>query len=199
MITLMSKKLILASASPRRSELLKQLGVAFTTSPAEIDETLRGDESPSAHAGRLAMEKAAAAAKDHREGFILGADTIVVLREKVYGKPSSREEAAEMLSALSGKEHCVITAFAIIEVDGGRLIRRTIESRVRFREISDAEIEEYLETDEYADKAGAYAVQGQGARFVEKIEGSRTNVIGLPMDEVGEIFISLGLLSPLGT
>jgi len=179
-----SGRFILASASPRRSELLKRLGVEFDIIPGDIDETFRPTETPREHVLRLSEERAVAIARLHPDAWVLGADTIVVIAGEVLGKPGSPAEAREMLGKLSSREHKVFTGFSIIRQDRGSRISDVVESSVLFREISNDEMTWYTGTEEPYDKAGAYAVQGMGSRFIEKISGSYTNVMGLPMDEV---------------
>jgi septum formation protein len=182
----LSGRFILASASPRRSELLKRLGLEFEVIPGDIDETFRATETPQEHVLRLSGEKALVIAHRHPDAWILGADTIVVIAGEVLGKPGSREEARTMLGKLSGREHEVFTGFSIVRQDRGNRISEVVRSSVLFRDITDDEMAWYTATDEPYDKAGAYAVQGLSSRFIRKIDGSYTNVMGLPLDEVTE-------------
>jgi septum formation protein len=191
--------LLLASASPRRRELLGRAGVAFEVSPADIDESARDGESPEQLAARLARDKALHVAR--RSGadpprWVLGADTIVVLEGLVYGKPADAEDAARILGALRGRTHRVVTAVALARSDGAALREIRVESRVTLRAASDPEIRAYVATGEPLDKAGAYAVQGFGGRLVERIEGSLSNVIGLPLDETLALLREAGLPAP---
>lgn len=179
-----SGRFILASASPRRSELLKRLGIDFNVMPGHIDETFRPTETPREHVLRLSKEKAVEVARQHPDAWVLGADTIVVIAGEVLGKPESQEEAKAMLGKLSGREHQVFTGFSIMRQECGSRISEAVESAVLFREISDDEMAWYTGTEEPYDKAGAYAVQGLGSRFIQEIRGSYTNVMGLPLDEV---------------
>lgn len=181
-----SGKLILASASPRRGEFLRIMGLDFDTLPGDIDETFRPGESPQEHVLRLAEEKALSIARSHPDAWVLGADTVVVVAGELLGKPGSPGEAARMLEKLSGREHEVLTGFAIVRQDRGVRIREVVESSVFFREITADEMAWYTGTDEPYDKAGAYAVQGMGGCFVREIRGSCTNVVGLPLCEVVE-------------
>jgi septum formation protein len=170
---------VLASASPRRRELLNLIGIPHEVRPANIDETMRPREAPSRHAERLAREKASAIAVRDPDLITIGADTVVVVNRKVLGKPADAADAARMLGMLSGREHTVITAVA---VSRGRKLRSAIEEvRVRFRRLSDDEIEAYIATGEPMDKAGAYGIQGFGATIVERIEGDYFAVMGLPL------------------
>ena len=172
-------RLILASSSPRRAEILAALGIPFEISPADIPEILVPGETGPEAAARLAREKAAAAAVRHAGEWILAADTLVLVDSVVLGKPADDRDAREMLRLLSGREHRVVTAVHLRKgfADGTGEIE---ESRVRIAPMTDEEIRWYVETGEPRDKAGAYAVQGLGARFVEGVDGSFSNVMGLP-------------------
>ena len=187
-------KIILASASPRRKVLLKELFPDFEVRPADIEEVTLAGETPIQSAERLAMEKALKARETSKEGFILAADTLVTINGLVFGKPKDPIEAEEMLKTLMGKTHSVITAFCILDASNGKAVVRSVESRVTIKNLSQEEISAYIESKEPFDKAGAYAVQEKGGMFVEKVEGSYTNVVGLPMDEVRESFEKLGAL-----
>jgi septum formation protein len=178
--------LVLASASPRRRELLARAGVAFEALPAEIDESPRAGESPEALVERLAREKALAVAR--RVGpaprrFVLGSDTVVVLGREILGKPRDAAHAEALLASLAGRTHRVLTGVAIAASDGAELESFVVSSFVTMRDATADEIRRYVATGEPLDKAGAYALQGEGRRFVETVMGSETNVIGLPMDE----------------
>ena len=174
--------LVLASSSPRRAEILDALGIPFTVSPADVDETVLPGETGRSAASRLAAEKAAAAAIRHPRDWVLAADTLVLLDGTVLGKPRDDGEAAEMLRKLSGREHRVVTA---VRLSRGGIGREEVEeSRVRIAPFDEEEIRWYVSTGEPRDKAGAYAVQGLGARFIESVEGSFTNVMGLPARSV---------------
>lgn len=180
--------LILASASPRRAELLRQLGLRFQVQPADIDETIGTNESPDDYVRRLAVEKAEAISLVS-EGVVLGADTVVVHRNQILGKPHNRQGAREMLRALSGSWHEVYTGTALVTDATRSSVTRT---KVKFKAISDREVERYLETEEPFDKAGAYGIQGIGSLFVERIEGSYSNVMGLPLYETEALFLESG-------
>jgi len=181
---MISGRFILASASPRRSDLLKLMGLDFDIIPGNIDEAFRPAETPREHVLRLSEEKALFVARCHPDAWVLGADTIVVVAGEVLGKPGSPAEAKGMLKKLSGREHEVFTGFSIVRQDRGSRIREVVESSVLFREITDDEMAWYTGTEEPYDKAGAYAVQGMGGCFIQEIRGSCTNVMGLPLCEV---------------
>ena len=178
-----SSSLILASASPRRRRLLAALGVAFTVSPVDIDERPRAGEKPLPFARRMAAEKAGAAAGG-RAGWVLGADTIVELDERILGKPVDTDDAVAMLTRLSGRVHCVRTAVTLLEPSGVTAEETVVTTEVSFRLLDAATIVAYVATGEPLDKAGAYAIQGDGAHLVDRVVGSYTNVIGLPLPEV---------------
>jgi len=183
-------RVVLASSSPRRRQLLDLIGIAHEVRPANIDETMRPREAPRRHAERLAREKASAIAKRDPDLITIGADTIVVVNRKVLGKPRDHADAARMLTMLSGREHMVITAVA---VSRGRKLRSAVEEvRVRFRRLRDDEIEAYIATGEPMDKAGAYGIQGYGATIVERIEGDYFAVMGVPIVRL------IGLLRDVG-
>lgn len=183
---LTSSKLILASASPRRKELLSLVGLNFDIIPSDANETFLKDETPEEHVLRLSEEKVSIIAGLNPDAWVLGADTIVIINGKVLGKPVVADEARAMLRKLSGKKHKVITGFTIARKNADVMIRDVVESSVVFKEIPDDEIEWYVKTKEPYDKAGGYAVQGMGAFFIKEIHGSYTNVVGLPLCEVVE-------------
>lgn len=186
--------LILASASPRRIELLKQLGLALEVIPSGIEEGACDGEQPGEHVLRLAVEKTDCISEKHPEAWVLGADTIVYIDEKILGKPHSPQEAKAMLRSLSGRTHQVFTGYAIVRRDRGQRKTGVVESRVLFREITPDELNWYVASDEPYDKAGAYAVQGRGAFFIKGIQGSFTNVMGLPLCEVVSSLKELGII-----
>ncbi|KAB7708615.1 septum formation inhibitor Maf [Bacillus aerolatus] len=172
-------QLILASGSPRRKELLEQIGLVFTVEVSHADETISPGMSPEETVMQLASMKAATVAKDHENSFVVGADTIVVLDEEILGKPSDREEAKKMLQRLSGRVHSVYTGVAVTyEANEYVFYEKT---NVTFWELSEEEMNSYLDTGEPFDKAGAYGIQGAGAVFVKKIDGDYFSVVGLPI------------------
>ena len=180
----MPPSLVLASASPRRRQLLAAAGVPFVVEPADVPEAPLPGEGPRALAERLAAEKAVAVAARGRGGcIVLGADTVVVLDGEALGKPDDPSHAERMLARLVGRAHRVVTAVALA-TDGARPLQVfSVESEVHMRAATAEEIRRYVATGEPLDKAGAYAAQGQGRRFITRIVGSESNVIGLPMDE----------------
>lgn len=184
--------ILLASASPRRSALLRQIGVDHDVRPVDIDETPRTGERPAQYALRLAEEKARALwqrLEPTERRPVLAADTTVALGDEILGKPLDREDAARILARLSGREHEVHTAVALLHAAGADA--RVSTSTVTFRDLSDAEIEWYWRTGEPADKAGAYAVQGHGAIFIRHLAGSYSGVMGLPLYETWELLAPL--------
>jgi septum formation protein len=185
-------RIILASASPRRVELLKLAGLTFDVIPAGIDETALPQEEPSQHVRRLAAEKALCVAEGQPDCLVIGADTIVFIDGEILGKPASREDARKMVATLSGRAHEVYTGFCMANMNRGTRIIEVVRTTVIFREIAPDEIAWYVGTPEPHDKAGAYAAQGMSASFVREIHGSYTNVIGLPLAEVIEKLKEIG-------
>lgn len=179
----MSAHLILASASPRRRELLAASGMPFEVVPSTVPETLMPGESAEAFAQRVAREKAAEVAARYPGHCVLAADTVVIVGGAVLGKPADRAEARRMLAMLSGRVHRVLTAVALID-GAGHLTETAVDTAVEFRRLEVAEIEAYLDSGEPFDKAGAYAIQGGARQFVSRVCGSDSNVVGLPMKEV---------------
>jgi septum formation protein len=190
----LSASLILASASPRRQELLRSVGLKFQIIPAHVNENCLAGESPRQHVKRLASDKAMVIAKKYPEAWVLGADTIVFIDGIVLGKPENKTQARKMLWKLSGREHKVFTGFTIAHVATDIYRTKVIQSAVQFKTIRPEEMDWYVASDEPYDKAGGYAVQGQGAYFIRSIRGSYTNVIGLPLCEVLEELKYLGTI-----
>ena len=193
------KPLVLASASPRRRALLAAAGIAFEVRPADVPEDALPGEPPRVMAERLAADKALAVARalaGDPGRVVLGADTIVVIGGDALGKPESEEHAVALLRRLVGRSHRVITAVALARAGGGAPRVVSVESEVHMRAAGDAEIRAYVATGEPLDKAGAYAAQGEGRRFIERIAGSETNVIGLPMDETLALLRDAGFAPP---
>ncbi len=188
---MISAKVILASASPRRAELLESAGVRFDVVPGHIDETPLPGEEPVPHVLRLAREKADEVAAREDGRLFIGADTIVLCDGEIMGKPRDDGDAARMLTKLSGRGHQVITGFAVFDRDRGRSISRAVTTQVFFKPLSAEEIAAYVATGCPLDKAGAYAIQGGAAYMVERIDGSYTNVVGLPLCEVVAALVEL--------
>ncbi len=190
--------LILASSSPRRAELLREKGYDFHIFPAGVDESLPSFIPPEEGVQTLAMRKALTAAQMWREqggdlqDVVLGADTLVVLDRCPLGKPEDNDEARRMLWALSNRSHKVCTGIALVRLNGDRECGR-VDTQVTFRKLSPAEIDCYVESGEPMDKAGAYGIQGEARRFVEEVDGSISNVIGLPMEYLGERLKAWGI------
>ncbi len=178
-------RLVLASASPRRRELLAAAGFSFDVDAAEIDETRRPDEAPDAYAGRVAGEKATVVSRRHPNRIVLAADTIVVVDATVLGKPRDDADARRMLELLSGRSHDVLTAVAIL--DSGQMQTALERTTVWFQPLTADDINWYITSGEPVGKAGAYAIQGLAARFVPRIEGSYSNVVGLPVEAVSRL------------
>ena len=189
-------RLVLASASPRRADLLRAAGFAFVVRPASIDESATPHESAAALVQRLAAAKAAAVAIADPLDVVIGADTVVVLDGRILGKPRDDGDATAMLERLSGRGHEVLTGVAVRQ--GGRAIVSVEETRVYFAPLRADEIAWYVASGEPRDKAGAYGIQGLASRFVERIEGSHANVVGLPVAAVQRALKSLGI-APFGS
>ncbi len=187
------KKLILASESQRRKELLKEHGFQFEVIPSDIEEVFDLKLSPEENTLKIAREKAQAVALKAK-GVILSADTMVVLNHHLLGKPKNKTHAKKMLKLLSGKAHRVITAFVIYDTEIKKEYSKIVITKVTFKKLLPQDIEKYVETNSPYDKAGSYAVQEIGDKFIEKINGSLTNIIGLPLDEVIEGLKKYGIL-----
>lgn len=189
-------RVILASASPRRAELLARVTYPFAVLPAEIDERRLPGEDPESHVRRLAREKAARVSREHRDAWVLGADTIVAQGDEIFGKPCDDADAARMLGRLSAAPHRVLTGLAWAR--GGEPVADVMScSEVRFRHVAEREIAAYVASGEPRDKAGAYAIQGGAARFVESVQGSVTGVIGLPLEDLRALAERLGIPAPI--
>ena len=183
-------RLLLASSSPRRADLLRAAGIPFDVFPVSVDEHFRLGEKPEHAVARLAGAKAAAAAASHPEAVVLGADTTVVIRGEALAKPTDAADAARMLRLLSGRSHDVLTGVCLSRA--GRRLVHVEPTRVRMAQLGESEISWYVSTGEPFDKAGGYAVQGLGSRFIEGIDGSYSNVVGLPISSVYELLKELG-------
>ncbi len=179
------KNIILRSASPRRKDLLKQAGYTFTIEPADIDETIDFNQPPFENVKKLGLMKAIEQQNKDYGNILIGCDTIVVLNQKIYGKPKSENDAFEMLKSLSGKMHEVMSGVGIVYKE--KIYNFGVISKVYFKELSDQQIWDYIQTKECFGKAGSYAIQGIGKNLIEKYEGSLNNIIGLPIEEVSEV------------
>lgn len=189
----MSAFIYLASASPRRRELLRQIGVAYRLLPVAVDETLRAGERPHEYVARLALDKAQAgllAMGRRQPAPVLGADTAVVVEDLILGKPRDRAEGLAMLAQLSGREHQVLSAVALATMERSAI--KIQESRVRFRELTPAECAAYWDSGEPGDKAGGYGIQGRAAAFIAELHGSYSGVMGLPLFETAELLREFG-------
>jgi septum formation protein len=195
----MSDRIVLASASPRRRDLLRQIGLCFDVVPSTVAERHQPGETPEQHVVRLSLEKAREVAeRDTIDGrWFIGSDTIVLCDDRILGKPGNSREAAEMLTLLSDREHRVLSGFAVLDKKSGKLIKEAVSTRVRFRRLTETEITRYIATGEPDDKAGSYAIQGLGVCFVAGIEGSYTNVVGLPLCRLTLALKELGVPLPI--
>ena len=192
-----SKKIILASASPRRINFLKGLGLPFQTIPADIDETAQNNELPETFVRRLAREKALAVAKHHPDAVLIGADTVIDCQGQILGKPADREQALAMLQSLRQMQtHQVITGLALVALNDGIDICQASTTTVHFGDLPDPVLQAYVASGEPMGKAGAYAIQENGGFLVKKISGSSTNVIGLPMYELITLLLDSLIIYP---
>ena len=192
----MTGRLILASKSPRRCELLKRIGLDFDVIPSRIDdEGFVQGETPREHVLRLSEAKALDVGTQHPDAWVIGADTVVYVDGMVLGKPKNREEAMEMLRQLSGKEHSVLTGFSVNHVGKGKKDREAVQTSVKVKPLTEAEMRWYVQTGEPFDKAGGYGIQGIGSFMIESIHGSYTNVVGLPVCELIQMLSRLGALT----
>jgi septum formation protein len=185
-------KIILASQSPRRAELLATIGVRFKTQPGYIDESVLPGESPADYIMRISRAKALAVVSQHQSGLVIAADTIVVVDDQILGKPTDEEDARRMLKELSWRWHQVMTCVTLIDAATGREAADYAITRVRFAEMRDHEIDWYISTGEPMDKAGAYGIQGKGGLFVEEVVGNYHNVVGLPLTLVYKLAAEMG-------
>lgn len=187
------KKLILASASPRRKDLLEQIGLTFEIEPSRIEERICADLPPHTVAESLAEQKARAVASRHRDALIIAADTFIVLDGDILGKAHTAQEAREMLARLSGRTHAVITGLVLLDTASGAMASDAVETKVRMKKMSAEGIELYVRSGEPIGKAGAYAIQGLGAVLIEGIEGDYSNVVGLPLGALAEGLRKFGI------
>ncbi len=192
--TAANHSLILASKSPRRRDLLNQAGLTFTVIPSTVDERAVAIASPEEHVRLLAEAKAGEVAQRFPESWVIGADTVVLIENTLLGKPRTQSEARHMLEALSGKTHKVLTGYCICCKNAKRSSSRTVETKVLFKPLTDREIDWYVSTREPFDKAGGYAAQGLGTFLVQRVEGSYTSVVGLPVCEVVDYLVKQGVV-----
>jgi len=183
-------RLILASASPRRLELLKSINIfPDLIQPANIDESIKKKEKPKLYLKRICFDKALNIQKKYKNDIILSADTIVTTSQKIFGKPSSKEDAIKTLKYLSGRNHKVSTGVCVLYKNNRKI--KIIDTKIKFKKLHDDEINQYIKTNEWSDKAGSYAIQGHAERFVIKINGSYSNVVGLPLYETVNLLKSI--------
>lgn len=188
---MMPRDLILASASPRRKELLERLDLKFTVCPADVDETMLPDEDALAYPLRTAVKKAMAVAARRDHAVVIAADTVVAVDNEILGKPKSEADAKEMLRRLSGREHVVITGIGIADTASGRTLSATEQTIVYFHSLTEEEIDAYVASGEPLDKAGAYGIQGKGSLLVRKIDGDYFNVVGLPLSKLYRLLLNV--------
>ncbi|MGI6647720.1 MAG: Maf family protein [Bacillota bacterium] len=186
-------QLVLASASPRRAELLKKIGLDFIVRPAVTEEIIKPNLDLLEQVKSLALQKARVVAETLSTGLVIGADTIVVMGQEVLGKPDSREMAVQMLSRLSGQQHQVLTGVALVDSQSGQALSEVESTLVQFRTLTLEEITAYVKTGEPLDKAGAYGIQEKGAILVERIEGCYFNVVGLPLARLVRMLKEMGV------
>jgi len=192
MMPVKDPRIILASASPRRAELLTQIGVAFELAPSRIEELPHTDEAPADYITRIARAKVIAVARGLDAGLVIGADTVVVLDGRMIGKPRDEADARGLLRQLSGRWHAVLTGVALYDIETRHEVADYEKTLVKFAQLTDSEIEWYVRTGEPMDKAGAYGIQGLGGLFVDEIAGNSYNVVGLPIPLVYRLARRLG-------
>ncbi|WP_024620522.1 Maf family protein [Metaclostridioides mangenotii] len=181
--------IVLASASPRRKEILENYNVKFNIIKSEIDEVILGHESPVQAVVRLALEKGTDVASKNQGDLVIAADTIVVLNDMILGKPKDESDAYKTLNSLSGREHQVVTGISLINIAENKKVVDYVVSEVKFKHLSDKVISDYLKTGEFQDKAGAYGIQGYGALLVDEIKGDYFNIVGLPISKLSDLLI----------
>lgn len=187
----MKRKIILASASPRRKELLQKLDLDFTVCPADIDESRLPDEDAATYPLRTAVQKAMAVAKTTEDAVIIAADTVVVIDDDILGKPRDKAEAKAMLQRLSGREHIVVTGIGVVDPLTGRTLSASEQTIVYFYPLEEEEIDAYIASNECMDKAGSYGIQGKGSLLVRKIDGDYFNVMGLPLSKLYRLLLNI--------
>jgi septum formation protein len=189
-------EIILASGSPRRQQFLKEMGLSFLVRTASVRERPFDHEGPDDFVLRMAREKAAVVSLEFPDSWVISGDTVVCLGNKILGKPADEHEAVALLMALSGREHCVKTGFCVAHRSRGVKIVQSVTTKVRFAEFSELVARAYVATGESLDKAGAYGIQGKGVFLVKAIEGSYSNVVGLPLYELMEVLQANGVIEP---
>lgn len=187
------KPIVLASASPRRQELLANLGLHFEVKISDVDESLDEQIPPAQQVEQLAERKARAVAAQLKQGLVIGADTLVTLNNQVLGKPKDRQEAIEMIKQLQGRSHEVYTGLAVIDAATDKAVITHQATAVRFKSLTMEQIERYVDTGEPYDKAGAYAVQGKASVFIDSIRGCYFNVVGLPVAKLADVLKVFGV------
>lgn len=188
-----TRKIILASNSPRRRELLEKIGLKFEAEDSGYTEKINPELEPEKLVKFLSLEKAKAAAKKHLNAIIIAADTLVVYQDKILGKPKTIKHAYRMLQLLNNKKHSVFTGFTILDTKNKKTISKVVETKVYFRKLSEKEIENYIQSENPLDKAGAYAIQNLGELLIKKIEGNYSNIVGLPMSELAQSLKHFGV------
>ena len=187
------KTIILASASPRRKELLEKIGLKFEVEPSNYEEDIYSGIDPHEFAQKISLSKAEVVASKHKNAIVIAADTFIVFGDRILGKPHTENDARKMLETINGKSHSVITGFSIIDTSKNKTLSKSVETKIHVRKLTLAEIDAYVKSKEPLDKAGAYAIQGLGAVIVEKIEGDYFNVMGLPLSTLTEALKEFGI------
>jgi len=187
------RKIILASASPRRKELLEKIGLKFEVEPSNYAEDMHSKLNPDELARAISLGKSRAVASKHKNAIVIAADTFIVFRGKIMGKPNTEAEARKMLMALRGKSHSVITGFTILDTEENKVLTKSVETVIHIKKLTPKEIDAYVKSKEPLDKAGAYAIQGLGSVIVERIEGDYFNVMGLPLSALAESLKEFGI------
>ena len=187
------KRIILASASPRRKELLDKIGLKFEVDASNCEEEIDPSLEPDELVRRISLAKAKSVASRHKDALIIAADTIGVIGKKLLGKPHTAAQARKMLAQISGKSHLVITGFTVLDTATDKIVTKTVTTKVYIKKLTPAEIDAYVVTGEPLDKAGAYGIQGLGAVIVEKINGDYYNVVGLPLSALTEVLREFGI------
>ncbi|MBI5640772.1 MAG: septum formation inhibitor Maf [Nitrospirae bacterium] len=188
-----TRTIILASASPRRRDILGLTGLSFRVDAGDFEEVIDSRMEPGRLARHLSREKARSVAGRHKNAVIIAADTLIRARGKVFGKPRTKKEARDMLSTLSGRVHTVITGFSVYDTETNKCLSRSVETKVYFKRLKAKEIEAYIRSGEPMDKAGAYAIQGLGSVFIKRIDGDYFNVVGLPLSSLVDMLKRFGV------